>query len=305
MEFNIMVEGQDGLSWPRWQRIVSRAEELGFTGIYRSDHLARPDGTFDDDIETWISLGWAAGHTQMLHMGTNVSPISFRNPVLLAWQANSVAALSGGRVHLGVGAGWQEFEHTAFGFDLLDLDERFARYEEGIQVIRLLTQSAEPVSFAGHYYRLDGAMMQPRSPRADGIPLTIGGNGPKRTLPLVAKYADEWNGLYLSPEDFRVRSTQLDQLLTDAGRDPKSVRRTHMSKTVIAEDDAELRRKTSEETIARAPQISALIGTAPQLIATIGRLQEAGADGIMMQLSDVDDTTALEVFARDVMPQFR
>ena len=117
LDVAIMVEGQDGLTWTRWQRLARAAEELGFAGLYRSDHLTNPTGPHLDALELWASLTWLASHTTRIEFGPLVSPVSFRHPVVTAWTAAAVDDLSGGRLRLGLGAGWQEREHASHGFD--------------------------------------------------------------------------------------------------------------------------------------------------------------------------------------------
>src|SRR4051812_33534476 len=117
----LMIEGQDGLNWTRWQRLVRAAEDWGFAGIYRSDHFSNKEGAHKDSLELWTSLTWAAANSERIEFGPLVSPISFRNPVVTAWTAAAVDDLSGGRLQLGLGAGWQDREHRSYGFDLLDV----------------------------------------------------------------------------------------------------------------------------------------------------------------------------------------
>lgn len=301
-----MIEGQMGLTWPRWQRLVRAAEDFGFYGLFRSDHFASPgDGPYEDALELWTSLTWAADHSERIAIGPLVSPISFRDPRILAWQASAVCALAGGRLRLGLGAGWQDREHEAFGFDLLPVPERFARFEEGIQVVKQLVSSSEPTSFDGEYYQLKDAMLSPRSPRADGPPIVIGGNGPKRTLPLVAKYADEWNASGLNNADFAERMPILDELLKKEGRDPKSVKRTAMTRGLVAATDQELREKASEDDIARIRSRDAVVGTPNEVVEILGRKAEIGVEGVMLQWLNPDDCTGLEVIAERVLPQLR
>lgn len=303
MELSIMIEGQDGLSWPRWQRLVRAAEDLGFYGLFRSDHFSNPEGEIRDQLDAWVSFTWLAANTSRINFGPMVSPVSFRNPSILAWQACGIDALASGRLRLGLGAGWQEREHEAFGFELLDTDARFARFEEGIQVVKALTRSTEPVSFDGDYYTLKDAMLSPRSPRADGPPLVIGGNGPRRTLPLAAKYADEWNGLYLLPEDYRERCARLDELLQREGRQPGDLKRTLMTRCVAAEDDAALRQKIDDETKNNVLGRGGIIGTPGEIVEILGRFGEAGVQGVMLQWLDMDDISGLETIAVKVLPQ--
>jgi F420-dependent oxidoreductase-like protein len=304
MEVSIMIEGQMGLTWPRWQRLVTAAEDLGFYGIYRSDHFALPgDAPFEDALELWTSLTWAAANTSRITFGPLVAPISFRDPVIMAWQASAVDSLAGGRLRLGLGAGWQDREHEAFGFDLLPIPERFARFEEGIQVVKGLTRSSEPISFEGEYYRLKDAMLTPRSPRQDGPPIVIGGNGPKRTLPLVAKYADEWNASGLNNADVAERMPLLDELLEKEGRDPKSVKRTVMTRGLVAATQDELMAKASEDDIARIKERDAVVGTPNEVVEILGRKAELGLAGVMLQWLNPDDISGLEVVAEKVLPQ--
>ena len=303
MEVSIMIEGQEGLSWPRWQRMALATEDLGFYGLFRSDHFTAPEGPIVDQLETWTSLGWLSSNTRRIAFGTLVSPISFRHPSILAWQASAVDALSCGRLRLGLGAGWQKREHEAFGFDLLGMDDRFKRYEEGIQVVRALTRSTTPVSFEGEYYSLKDAMLTPRSPRSDGPPLIIGGNGPKRTLPLAAKYADEWNAVNRTPEEYRELSTRLDELLQEEGRNPESVKRTMMTRSVIGESDAQVRSKIDDDVRERLLAHGGVIGTPAEIVDILGRHAEAGIQGIVVQWMDMDDISGLELFAAQVLPQ--
>src|SRR5512136_1176131 len=135
MDIAIMIEGQNGLNWPRWQRTARAVEDLGFAGLYRSDHFTNSDPPDLDSLELWTSLTWLASHTQRIEFGPLVSPLSFRNPVITARMAAAVDELSEVRLILGLGAGWQEREHQLFGFDLLPMKQRFERFEEGLEVI--------------------------------------------------------------------------------------------------------------------------------------------------------------------------
>lgn len=305
IDVSIMIEGQDGLSWPRWQRLARAAEELGFSGLYRSDHFLDSEGDAKDALEAWISFAWLASNTQRIAFGPLVSPLSFRNPVMLAWQASGIDALACGRLRLGVGAGWKEGEHRAFGFELPPLDERFARLEEGIQVIKALTRTSEPSSFEGTYFRLSGAMMSPRSPRSDSPPLVIGGNGPRRTLPLVAKYADEWNSVSLTIEQFQERNAQLVELLKAEGRPADAVKRTLMTRGLVGRDERELLAKADAKTIETARERGGIVGTPSAMVEQLGRVAEAGVQGVMLQWLDLDDIAGLELIASEVLPQIR
>ncbi|MFB6253575.1 MAG: LLM class flavin-dependent oxidoreductase, partial [Halobacteriaceae archaeon] len=133
----LMIEGQNGLTWDRWQRIGHTAEQLGFQGLFRSDHFTNPEGPMKDSLELWVSLTWLAANTEDIEFGPLVTPMSFRDPVFTARMGKDVDNLADGRLILGVGAGWQKREHDMFGYDLLDIPERFDRFEEGVEVIDL------------------------------------------------------------------------------------------------------------------------------------------------------------------------
>jgi F420-dependent oxidoreductase-like protein len=305
VEFSVMIEGQDGLSWPRWKRLVRAAEDLGFNGLYRSDHFSNPQGPYLDALELIVSLTWAATNSQRIRFGALVSPLSFRDPKILAWQASGIDALSGGRLDLGLGAGWQEREHTAFGYQLLDVGDRFERFREGLEVIRLLTRSSTPVSFAGKYYRLEEAMLMPRSPRMDGPPMTIGGAGPKRTMPLVAKYADEWNSVHLALDVFRDRNALLNSLLVEEGRLLSSVRRSMMGSIFVGATDAEVASKLNGKSKADVLASGQFAGTPSEIVEQLAPYVEAGLNGFKLRILDLDDISSLELIASDVIPQFR
>jgi alkanesulfonate monooxygenase SsuD/methylene tetrahydromethanopterin reductase-like flavin-dependent oxidoreductase (luciferase family) len=178
MEVAIMIEGQDGLNWPRWQRIALAVEGLGFVGLYRSDHYTNADPPDKDSLELWVSLTWLASHTRRIEFGPLVSPVSFRQPTMTARMASAVDDLSGGRLTLGLGAGWQEREHHNYGWDLLEIGPRFARFEEGLRIITQLLRGETPFDFNGDYCQLHEAILLPRPQRPNGPPILIGGSGP-------------------------------------------------------------------------------------------------------------------------------
>jgi len=303
MEFAIMIEGQDGLNWTRWQRLVKAVEELGFVGLYRSDHYTNMRPPDKDSLELWVSLTWLASHTKRIEFGSLVSPVSFRNPTMTARMASAVDDLSGGRLTLGLGAGWQEREHTNYGWDLLDVPARFERFEEGLKIISQLLKNDEPINFEGNYYQLKEATLLPRPHRPGGPSILIGGNGPKRTLPLAAQYADEWNGVYLSPEKYAGLNTKLDALLAEQDRKPGDVRRSLMANIIFARSDAELQNKLAGRSVAELRAENRIVGTSSEVVEQLGALAEAGVQRIMLQWLDQDDLDGLEALAQTVLPQ--
>jgi F420-dependent oxidoreductase-like protein len=306
MEVAIMIEGQDGLNWTRWKRLARAVEDLGYIGLYRSDHFTNSRPPDKDSLELWVSLTWLACNTEKIEFGPLVSPVSFRHPTLTARMAAAVDDLCGGRLTLGLGAGWQEREHEHFGHDLLDIDGRFDRFEEGLRVIRDLLQSDEPVNFEGEYYSLKDAILLPRPKRTEGPPILIGGNGAQRTLPLVARYADEWNALYIPIDQYRSLSARLDQLLEDEGRKPLSVRRSLMTGCEYGRTKQEVDRKVEARTkgngtIESLRQRGVIVGTAPEIKESLLQFQEAGVQRVMLQWLDQDDLDGLESLARGIL----
>jgi F420-dependent oxidoreductase-like protein len=305
MEVAIMIEGQNGLNWPRWKRLATTIEAAGFAGLYRSDHYTNMNPPDLDSLELWVSLTWLADNSDRIEFGPLVSPVSFRHPTMTARMASAVDDLSGGRLWLGLGAGWQEREHINYGWDLLNVPERFARFEEGLEVISQLLKSSDPVDFNGQYYWLHEGILLPRPQRPGGPPILIGGNGPKYTLPLVARYADEWNAVFISRQAFAERNTLLDELLEDHGRNPSTVRRSLMTECVFGQDEKVLQNKLSgrNRTAEKLKENGLVVGTGSEIVDQLGRWEEAGVQRIMLQWLDLDDIDGLEALAHAVIPQ--
>jgi len=308
IEAAIMIEGQDGLTWERWKKIVALVEDMGFSGLYRSDHFTNARPPDKDSLELWVSLTWLADNTKKIEFGPLVTPFSFRHPSFTARMANAVDDLSGGRLILGVGAGWQEREHEKFGWDLLDIPNRFKRFEEGLEVLPQLLSSDKPINFTGEFYQLKEAIMLPRPKRPNGPPILIGGNGPQRTLGLAAKYAYEWNAIYLLPEEFSNLNSRLDSLLEKEGRQPKDVKRSMMTGIEFGRDDNEVNRIVKERTEGKMSREElmkrgVLVGTANEIVDQLGALAEAGVKRIMLQWLKMDDLDRLEAMAKSILPQ--
>ena len=304
LEVAIMIEGQNGLNWERWQRLATAVDTLGFAGLYRSDHYTNAEPPDLDSLELWVSLTWLASHTKNIEFGPLVSPVSFRDPTMTARMASAVDDLSNGRLTLGLGAGWQEREHTNYGWNLLDVQPRFARFTEGLEVVTQLLNSDKPVDFSGNYYQVQKAILLPRPQRPGGPPILIGGNGPKLTLPLVAKYASEWNAVYISPDEFKEKNALLDAMLVDNGRSPSEVRRSLMTRVEIGEAHS-LADKFSTQSIAELRQRGLVLGTPAQIVEILKTWDEAGLHRIMLQWLDLDDMDGLETLAKEVLPHLK
>ena len=303
LEIAIMIEGQNGLNWARWQNIARLVEDAGFVGLYRSDHFTNMNPPDKDSLELWVSLTWLASHTKRIEFGSLVSPVSFRHPVLTARMASAVDDLSNGRLTLGLGAGWQEREHHVFGFDLMDAKPRFDRLEEGLQVITGLLNSDTPLSFDGKYYQLHEATLLPRPLRPGGPRISIGGNGAHRTPNFVARFAHEWNAMFLLPDDFKKANLRIDDALKKADRDPKSVRRSMMTGCVFGHDETSLKQKIEARgrTAEVLRQRGIVLGPAGEVKDQLQKLEEAGLQRIMLQWLDLDDLKGLEALAKAVL----
>jgi len=310
LEISIMIEGQNGLNWARWQRVAQAAEEFGFAGVFRSDHYTNANPPDLDSLELWVSLTWLATHTHRIRFGPLVTPVSFRHPTMTARMAAAVDDLSGGRLVLGLGAGWQVREHINYGWDLLDLSSRFARFEEGLEVVTRLLHSDAPLDFDGRYYHLQEAILLPRPARPGGPPILVGGNGTRRTIPLAARYASEWNATFLSPEQFKDLNARLDDLLRHQGRQVEQVRRSMMTGSVFGSDLNEVQTKVANRaggkfTAAELRQRGLLVGTPDDFIEQLNRLSDAGVQQVMIQWLDLDDIAGLQVLAERVLPNLK
>ncbi len=302
-QIGLMLEGQAGLNWKRWEHILKAAEEYGYQCVFRSDHftIGPPD---EDSLETYVSLTYAAGHTRRIEFGPLVSPTTFRHPAMTVRMAAAIDDLSEGRMILGLGAGWHEREHTQFGIPFYDVPTRFEMLTEALEVTSLLLDSDQPVTYVGKHFSLEEAILLPRPKRK--TPILIGGNGLKKTIPLAAKYADEWNGVFATPQEYAERTKALDALLEQNGRKPTDVKRSVMTRIIYAENDAALKEKLAKEGISAEdiPNAKNIIGTAPMIIDRIGQYVEAGVQRFMLQWLELDNIADLEKIARDILPKF-
>ncbi len=299
IDVGLMIEGQLGVNWTRWQRLARAAEESGFAGLYRSDHFTEPEGPHLDALELWTSLTWLATNTSRISFGPVVAPVSFRDPRIAAWQAAAIHALAPGRLRFGLGAGWMEREHEEWGFDLLGLDARFQRFTEALVIVTRLLRGEGPVSFSGEFYELNGAELKPNPTSLGTLPIVIGGNGQRRTLPLAARFADEWNGVYLSGDGFRERNRLLDDLLREEGRQPGDVRRTLMTRVIFGKNEDQVLERLEGESADELRGKGQIVGTAKQIPAQLRELEAAGVQGVMLQwVDDLDDIAGIEALGR-------
>lgn len=300
MDIGIMVEGQNGLNWQRWKNIAAAVEDLGFFGLYRSDHFTNNSAPDKDSLELWVSLTWLACHTRRIQFGPLVSPFSFRPPAFTARMASAVDDLSGARLVLGLGAGWQEREHSIYGFDLMNPGQRFERMEEGLKLIQLFFDKDEPFVFEGRFYQAHGAIMLPRLQRIGGPPILIGGIGKKRSLPLAAKYAKEWNAMFLSPDKFLELNKKMDEILQSMDRSPETLVRSMMTGLRFARNHEELETKLANANQSAKDLIKRgiIVGVGEEIKSQLLELEKAGLQRIMLQWLDLDDLDGLTELAK-------
>ncbi len=303
MELAINVEAQNGLNWKNWKRIVTAAEELGFAAVFRSDHLASFEGPPDlDALECWVSLTWLAGNTKRIQFGPLVTPVTFRHPGMIARMAANLDDLSGGRLILGVGTGWAQREHDMWGYRLGDLQTRFERYEEGLELVYRLFKDDRPVNFHGTYFQVTDAMILPRPARMGGPDLLVGGSGGKKTLALAAQYADEWNAILMPVAKAKELSSRLNDALGKVNRRPESIRRSIMLNVITGRTDAELKQKMSGRTDEEWRSIG-VVGTPNAVVEQLMAYAEAGMYRVVAQMNDLDDMDFLEILGTQVIPQ--
>ena len=302
--------------WEQWGRALQLAEDSGFQCVFAPDHFANPADhprpECGDSLETWTALTYAADHTKRIELGSIVSPVTFRHPAMLARLAVIVDNLSHGRLVLGLGAGWQEWEHKTFGIPFYDVSTRFDRLAEALEITTRLFRSETPVSFQGKHFSLEEAVLLPRPSRKGGPPILIGGNGWKRTLPLAAQYANEWNAALVSVEVYKERAARLDELLASYGRKPGDVKRSLFLDTLLVKNEAELPaamarwsqrfgQPITEKDLSRNGVVN---GMASQWVEQLGQYAEAGVERILLRWPDVADLDGLALIARQVLPHF-
>lgn len=321
IDVSIQIESWVGLDWPRWKRIVDTVDTSGFAGLFSCDHFAIqvPSVPVPDTLDPILALAYAADHTEHVHIGPLVAPVSFRDPIVLARQFAGLDDLTGGRMVLGLGAGWNVYEHEMYGYQLGDLKSRMDRFEEALTVISGLLRATEPLTFSGRYFSASEATLRPLPARPGGPRLMVGGKGPRRTLPLAARFADIWNTGFASPEEFARLSGLLDTLLLQAGRDPRSVKRTLMLPFAVGRTDAELEfwlrgTRAAKKEAANASLDSLLqdirdghgpVGSPEEVAAALRSFERAGCEEVMLQCLTTDGVEGIELVASEVLPLLR
>jgi alkanesulfonate monooxygenase SsuD/methylene tetrahydromethanopterin reductase-like flavin-dependent oxidoreductase (luciferase family) len=295
-----MIEGQEGVTWPQWVALAQACEEHGIPALFRSDHHLNLDGHAErGSLDAWATIAALGAVTSTLRLGTLVSPVTFRHPSTLAKLVVAADHVSGGRVELGLGAGWNHREHAAFGFPFPPLGERMERLEEQLEIVRGHWQ-AEPFSFDGRHYALDALDAQPKP--TGHVHLIMGGDAGPRAARLAARFADEYNTVYPSLEEVRERRARIAAACERAGREPLPL--SVMTGVMVGADrsDVEARRRglaaRGEE-----PDPAWIAGTLDEAAEQLAALRDAGVTRVMLQHLAHEDLETVALIGRELAPR--
>jgi F420-dependent oxidoreductase-like protein len=309
----LMIEGQEGVTWEQWCALAAACEEHGVETLFRSDHyISQADEDANVAHDAWTTLAALAARTKTLRFGTLVSPATFRLPSLLANAAATVDHVSGGRIELGLGAGWMEREHRAFGFPFPETPVRLEMFGEQLEIVhRLWTEPR--VDFHGRHYTLENAPGLPKPVQRPHPPLLVGGSGTRGTAEPAAHFADEYNCPFVSPEDFAAIRAKVTRACARARRDPATMRFSTMTGCLIG--------ATRAEAIARARELygriprdvqfdtwveryaqRAVIGSVEEVAARLREYERAGCGRVMLQHLRHADLEPVRLIGRELAP---
>jgi F420-dependent oxidoreductase-like protein len=313
VEVALMIEGQEDVTWDDWVAIAEACERSGVGTLFRSDHYySVVDRAERGSLDALTTLGALAAITERLRLGTMVSPATFRHPSVFAKSMVTIDRISGGRVEPGLGAGWWDREHEAYGFDLPELGPRLHAFEEQLEVIT--RQWAEgPFSFDGEHFRIDDLDARPK-PVQRPMPLVVGGSGGPRSLRIAARWASEYNTVFSAADRLRELRGKLDAACEKQGRDPGSLPLSLMTGWIVG--------RTREEVVDRAARLSEwqglggdgekflaeeaedawIVGTVEEAVERLRDLHEAGCTRVMAQHLLHRDIEAIELIGTDVAP---
>ncbi|HET9173391.1 MAG TPA: LLM class F420-dependent oxidoreductase [Actinospica sp.] len=305
MELRIFTEPQQGASYETQLTVAKAAERLGYDGYFRSDHYLKMGGVdgLPGPTDAWITLAGLARETTRLRLGTLVSPVTFRLPGPLAVAVAQVDAMSGGRVELGLGAGWFEEEHSAYGIPFPE--NKHALLEEQLAIVTGLwgTPVGETFSFVGKNYQLTDSPALPK-PAQPQVPVIIGGGGAKRTPRLAAQYAADFNSGFAGVDETRGRFEVVDEACRRIDRDPKTLTHSIAQVLCVGRDEAEIARRAAAigREVAELRE-NGLAGTPDEVVGKLERFAEAGTERAYLQVLDLSDLEHLELVAAEVMPR--
>ncbi|MCU1370950.1 MAG: hypothetical protein JWO77_2144 [Ilumatobacteraceae bacterium] len=307
LRLRIFTEPQQGASYDTLLAVALEAERLGFDAFFRSDHYLKMGDVSGDPgpSDAWITLAGLARDTSTIRLGTLVTAATFRLPGPLAISVANVDAMSGGRVELGLGSGWFDGEHTAYGIAFPDLKERFDRFEEQLAIITGLwtTPGGETFSFDGEHYQLTDSPALPKPVQSPRPPILIGGGGAKRTPRLAATYADEFNVPFSSLEDTGAAFDRVRAACEARDRDPGDVVYSAAQVVCVGADEAEVARRAAA--IGRDPdelRANGAAGTPEEVVARLRQFADLGAARAYLQVLDLSDLDHLALIAEEVVP---
>ncbi|TFV58534.1 LLM class F420-dependent oxidoreductase [Geodermatophilus sp. DF01-2] len=307
MQLRIFTEPQQGATYDDLLAVARRTEETGFDAFFRSDHYLTMGGDgLPGPTDAWVTLGGLARETSRIRLGTLMSAATFRLPGPLAISVAQVDQMSGGRVELGIGSGWYEAEHTAYGIPFPSLGERFDRYEEQLEVVSGLwsTPVGQTFDHAGQHYRLSDSPALPKPVQPGGVPIIVGGRGKRRTPALAARHAAEFNVPFSPVEENAELFDRVRAACDDAGRDPASMVFSSALVLCVGRDEAELARRAAA--IGRDVddlRANGAAGTPAEVVDVLGRYEAAGAARAYLQVLDLADLDHLDLVAAEVAPQ--
>ena len=306
MKLRVFTEPQQGASYAALASLAVRAEDCGFDAFFRSDHFmsmpSMPGDGFPGPTDAWITLAGLAIATSRIRLGTLVTSATFRQPGPLAIAVAQVDAMSGGRVELGLGAGWYELEHTAYGIPFPPLGERFDRLTEQLEIVSGLWRAPGPFNFSGKHYTLTDSPALPKPVQQPAPPIIVGGGGPKRTPALAARFADEFNIAFRPLDVMAAQFERVTQACARVGRSTPPVFSVALS-VCCGRTDAEIDRRAAA--IGRPVQSlrdNGLCGTPEEIAAKIREHAAIGAERVYLQVLDIHDLDHLDLIASEVMP---
>jgi F420-dependent oxidoreductase-like protein len=308
MRLRIFTEPQQGADYATLRRLALAAEELGFDAFFRSDHYLSMGAAsgLPGPTDAWTTLTALAVQTSRIRLGTLVTPVTFRLPGPLAITVAQADQMSGGRVELGLGTGWFDAEHTAYGIPFPPVGERFDLLEEQLAIVTGLwtTPEGEKFSYQGKHYQVADSPALPKPVQRPRPPVVIGGSGPRRTPRLAAAYADEFNVPFASLADTEAAYGRVREACAAAGREASSMRYSAAHTVCCGRDAAELERRADAigRPLAELRE-QAVAGTPAEVVDRLGQFAGIGADGVYLQVLDLHDLDHVELIAAEVMPQ--
>jgi F420-dependent oxidoreductase-like protein len=300
----LMIEGQEDVTWEDWVALADACERSGVEALFRSDHFVSVMGEGErGSLDAWGTINALAARTSTLRLGTMVSPASFRHPSVLAKLATTADHVSGGRIELGLGTGWSEIEHTAYGFPFLPMKERMDVLEEQLEIIHEGHWGGGPFSFSGTYYEIKDLRARPLPVQRPHPPLIMGGAAGPRASRLAARYADEYNTVMATLDEIAERRANIAAACEKAGREP--IPFTVMTGCVIGADQAEYEERVAALKAwagAEPNPETQIVGTVEQAAARLREYEAAGVSRVYLQHLVHRDVDMVELIGRELVP---